>query len=72
MEELDLAQPAIIFWERRAGMQWGEITRFDRLDDAIHSVMQEPSVPTACVAWIKTMDRHIGMAEIIAIGRHLN
>ena len=69
MEELDFSQPAIVFWLQRAGLQPGEVTRFDRLDDAIHSVMQEPSAPTTCVAWIKTMDRHIAMDDIRGIAR---
>jgi hypothetical protein len=68
MEELDLAQPAIVFWERHCG-QPGEITRFDRLRDAIHSVMQISSAETAPVAWISTIDRHIAMDEIRAVAR---
>jgi hypothetical protein len=35
MEELDLEQPAIVFWTHHPG----EITRFDRLEDAVHSIM---------------------------------
>jgi hypothetical protein len=68
MEELDLAQPAIVFWERHGG-QPGEITRFDRLRDAIHSVMQTPSAETTPVAWISTTDRHIAMDEIRTVAR---
>lgn len=72
MEQLDLAQPAIVFWERRPGGQPGEITRFDRLRDAIHSVMQTPSATTATVAWISTMDRHIAMDEIRIVARRFS
>jgi hypothetical protein len=71
MEELDLAQPAIVFWERH-GEQSGEITRFDRLRDAIHSIMQTPSAETAHVAWVSTSDRHIAMDEIRAVARSFN
>jgi hypothetical protein len=39
MEELDLNQPAIVFWMHHPG----EITRFERLQDAVHSVMVTPS-----------------------------
>jgi hypothetical protein len=47
--ELDLDQPAIVFWMNHPG----EITRFERLEDAVHSVMREPSAKMFAVAWIK-------------------
>ena len=52
MDELDLNQPAIVFWMHHPG----EITRFERLQDAVHSVIS--------IAWITTRDRHIDMEEI--------
>src|SRR6185437_141083 len=52
MEELDLDQPAIVFWMHHPG----ELTRFDRLEDAVHSVMLEPSAKLFAVAWIKARD----------------
>jgi hypothetical protein len=60
MNEIDLAQPAIVFWVRRPG----EISRFEQLREAVHYVMQEPLAPTAPVAWIRTADRHFTMNEI--------
>jgi hypothetical protein len=60
MNEIDLAQPAIVFWVRRPG----EISRFEQLREAVHFVMQEPLAPTAPVAWIRTADRHLTMDEI--------
>jgi hypothetical protein len=68
MEELDLAQPAIVFWERHCECR-GEITRFERLRDAIQCVMQTPSAGTVPVAWISTRDRHLAMDEIRAVAR---
>jgi hypothetical protein len=65
MEELDLAQPAIVFWMHHPG----GITRFDRLGDAVQSVMQTRSAKTAPVAWIKARDRHIEMDEIRQIAQ---
>ena len=65
MKELDLAQPAIVFWMHHPG----EITRFDRLGDAVQSVMQTRSAKTAPVAWIKARDRHIEMDEIRQIAQ---
>ena len=65
MEDLDLSQPAIVFWTHHAG----QITRFDRLEDAVHSVMLEPSAKLFAVAWIKARDRHIEMEEIRKIER---
>jgi hypothetical protein len=61
--DLDLSKPAIVFWIH----QPGEITSFDRLRDAVLSVMQIPTAKTAPVAWIRTTDRHIEMDEIRAI-----
>ena len=63
MEEPDLSRPAIVFWMH----QPGEITSFDRLRDAVLSVMQIPTAKTAPVAWIRTTDRNIEMDEIRAI-----
>ena len=63
--ELDLDQPAIVFWMNHPG----EITRFERLEDAVHSVMLEPSAKLFAVAWIKARDRHIEMEEIRKIER---
>jgi len=64
MEELDLTQPAIVFWMHHPG----EITRFERLQDAVHSVMVTPSAKTFSIAWIRS-DRHIDMEEIRQIER---
>ena len=61
--ELDLNQPAIVFWMH------GEITRFERLEDAVHSVMVTPSAKMFSIAWITTRDCHIDMAEIRQIER---
>ena len=66
MEDLDLAQPAIVFWER------GEITRFHTLRDAIQSVMRTSSAETISVGWISTMDRHIAIDEIRAVARRFS
>jgi hypothetical protein len=65
MEELDLEQPAIVFWTHHPG----EITRFDRLEDAVHSIMLTPSAKLFSIAWIKARDRHIEMEEIRQIAR---
>ena len=65
MEDLDLNQPAIVFWTHHPG----EITRFDRLEDAVHTVMLTPSAKMFSIAWIKARDRHIEMEEIRQIGR---
>ena len=65
MEELDLDQPAIVFWMN----QPGELTRFERLEDAVHSVMREPSAKMFAVAWIKARDSDIQMEEIRRIER---
>ncbi len=68
MEEFDHAQPAIVFWLNHPG----EITRFDRLDDAVRSVMEAPSAKGAPVAWIKGRDRHIEMDQIRIIARRFS
>ena len=65
MEELDLDQPAIVFWMN----QPGELTRFERLEDAVHSVMLTPSAKMFSIAWIKTRDREIEMEEIRQLER---
>ena len=65
MEAPDLDQPAIVFWTHHPG----EITRFDRLEDAIHSVMITPSATLLSIAWIATRDRRIEMEEIRQIER---
>jgi hypothetical protein len=65
MDELDLNQPAIVFWMHHPG----EITRFERLQDAVHSVMVTPSAKLFSIAWITTRDRHIDMEEIRQIER---
>ena len=65
MEELDLDQPAIVFWMH----QPGELTRFDRLEDAVHSIMLIPSAKSVAIAWIKARDCHIEMEEIRKIER---
>ena len=65
MEELDLDQPAIVFWMHHPG----ELTRFDRLEDAVHSVMLTPSAKMFSIAWIKTRDREIEMEEIRQLER---
>ena len=70
MESVDFTQPAIVFWIRSPNLQPGAITRFDRLDDAVHSVMEHASARSAPLAWIKTMGRHLDMDEIRNIARH--
>jgi hypothetical protein len=65
MDALDLDQPAIVFWMNHSG----ELTRFDRLEDAVHSVMMTPSAKLFSIAWITTIDRHIEMEEIRQIER---
>ena len=72
MEDLDLAQPAIVFWEHHGG-QPGEITRFHTLRDAIQSVMPAlrqpkpyPSVGSA--RWIGTSPS----TKIRAVARRFN
>jgi len=68
MEGLDLAQPAIVFWMHHSG----EIKRFERLGDAIQSVMHIPLAKTASVAWIRTKDCNIAMDEIRLIAQRFS
>jgi hypothetical protein len=65
VEEFDLNQPAIVFWTHHPG----EITRFDRLEDAVHSVTLTPSAKMFSIAWIKTRDREFEMEEIMQLAR---
>jgi hypothetical protein len=69
MENVDFTQAAFVFWMGPPRLH-GEVTRFDRLDDAVRSVMQHASARTDPVAWIKTMDRHLDMDQIRGIARH--
>ena len=68
MEDFDLSKPAIVFWTH----QPGEITSFDRLRDAVLTVMRVPTAKTAAVAWIKTIDRHIEIDEIRTIAQRFS
>jgi hypothetical protein len=68
MEDVDLAQPAIVFWMHHPG----EITRFERLGDAIMSIMHAPLAKTTSIAWIRTKDCNIAMDEIRLIARRLS
>ena len=70
MGNVGLTQPAIVFCMRSPNLQPGAVTRFDRLDEAVQSVVQHASRPTAAVAWIKTGDRHLDMDEIRNLARH--
>ena len=54
----DLTQPAFVFWMQEFRLRAGGVTRFDRLEDAVHCVMQHAFARTVPVAWIKTMNRH--------------
>jgi hypothetical protein len=63
--QLKLNQPAIVFWIERPG----EITRFERLRDAIRAVMRTQVTTNAPVAWISTMDRHLTIEEIRQLAR---
>lgn len=72
MNEYDLSQPAIVFWEPSAAARPGDIARFERLDEAIHTVMQAPSATTASVAWISIKDRHLAMDEIRQLAGRFN
>jgi hypothetical protein len=65
MDDLDLAQPAFVFWMNDTG----GVTRFERLDDAIQSIMQTGCAKTAPIAWIQTRDRHLSMDEIRSIAK---
>jgi hypothetical protein len=44
-----LRAAAIVFWTHHPG----EITRFDRLEDAVHSIMLTPSTKLFSIAWIR-------------------
>src|SRR4029078_5089936 len=65
MAQVEINQPAIVFWMHHPG----EITRFERLQDAVHSVMGTPSAKLFAIAWITTRDRQIDMEEIRQIER---
>ena len=69
MEKIDPAGVAIVFWTHGPRGERGEVTRFDSLDDAIHSVMETPSAKSASVAWIRTADRHLTVDEIRQMAR---
>jgi hypothetical protein len=69
MEKSDPAEVAIVFWTYGRRGARGDVTRFDSLEDAIHSVMETPSAKCAPVAWIRTADRHLPMDEIRRMAR---
>lgn len=60
-----LAQPAFVFWMNDTG----GITRYERLGDAIQSIMQADGAKTASIAWIQTKDRHLSMDEIRSLAK---
>jgi hypothetical protein len=68
MPDLDLTQPAIVFWMTGSG----GITRFERLSDAIQAIMQAPSAKTSSIAWIHTKDRHLAMDDIRSIAKRFS
>ena len=70
MDDLELTQPAFVFWMRSSKLRPGGVTRFDRLEDAVECIMQHAFARTAPVAWIKTMNRHLDMDQIRSIARH--
>jgi hypothetical protein len=70
MDDVELTQPAFVFWMRSSKLRPGGVTRFDRLEDAVDCVMQHAFARTASVAWIKTMKRHLDMDQIRSIARH--
>jgi hypothetical protein len=70
MDNVDLKEPAFVFWMRSSKSRLGGVTRFDRLDDAVYCVMQHAFARTAPVAWIKTMHRHLDMDQIRSLARH--
>jgi hypothetical protein len=70
MDNVDLTQPAFVFWMRSSRFQPGRVTRFDHLEKAIDCVMQHSLAQSAQVAWIKTRDRHLEMDQIRNIARH--
>ena len=67
--ELDLNQPAIVFWIHNPG----EITRFERLEDAVHSVMVRPSAKLFSIAWITIRQRTLRQLRLIShsLGRQM-
>ena len=70
MDDLELTQPAFVFWMRSSKLRPGGVTRFDRLEDAVECIMQHAFARTAPVAWIKTMNRHLDMDQIRSIAGH--
>jgi hypothetical protein len=69
MDQVDLTQPAFVFWMRASKFKPGRITRFDQLEKAVQCVMQHALARTASVAWIKTMNQHLDMQDIRRIAR---
>jgi hypothetical protein len=69
MDNVDLTQSAIVFWTPSSRFQPGRVTRFDRLEDAVDSVMQHALARTAPVAWIRTMNQHLDMDQIRSISQ---
>jgi hypothetical protein len=67
--DIDLTQPAIVFWMRQSKFQPGRVTRFDHLEEAVNCVMQHWLAPSDPVAWIRTTNRHLDMDQIRGIGR---
>jgi len=67
--EVDLNQPAIVFWIHNPG----EITRFERLEDAVHSVMVRPSAKLFSIAWITIRQRTLRQLRLIShsLGRQM-
>jgi hypothetical protein len=70
MHDVDLTQPAFVFWMRKSKLRTGGVTRFERLEDAVNCVMQHAFARNEQVAWIKTMDRHFDMDQIRTVARH--
>jgi len=67
--EIDLTQPAVVFWMRPSRFQPGRVTRFDHLEDAVNCVMQHWLARSDPVAWIRTTSRHLDMDQIRGIAR---
>lgn len=63
MDALNLAQPSFVFWMNDTG----EVTRFERLDEAIQAIMQTGSANS--IAWIQIKDRHLSMEEVRSIAK---
>ena len=70
MEEVDLKQPAFVFWMHPSRLGPGRITRFDDLERAVDCVMQHSLARTTQIAWIKTVTQHLDMDQIRAMARH--